>query len=155
MFDGTSLSKKKKEKNSQYERMWSGSNSTLKLLVCRNTSILSNFPYHPFFTIVKKYPQPSAEETANLANLHNCQKISKCFCLHFDVFSSGKRRKQLPLNFKTPTAEKIRNGVFLRLCNYERGSRSFRPFRLHNAQLAPRNFLAAGAAVAAGEPVRW
>lgn len=97
MFDGTSLSKKKKEKNSQYERLWSGSNSTLKLLVCRNTSILSNFPYHPFFTIAKKYPQPSAEETGNLANLHNCQKFQSVFACNLTYFlvENGENNSRL------------------------------------------------------------
>lgn len=73
--------------------MWSGSSSTLKILVCRNTSILSNFPYHPFFTIAKKYPQPSAEETANLTDLHNCHKFQSVFAfiLMYFLVENGEK----------------------------------------------------------------
>lgn len=77
--------------------MWSGSSSTLKILVCRNTSILSNFLYHPFFTIAKKYPQPSAEETANLTDLHNCHKFQSVFAFILMYFLVENGEKTTPI----------------------------------------------------------
>lgn len=67
VFDGTSLPKKR-GKSSQYERMWSGSDSTLKLLVCRNTSIRSNFS--SFFIFLQIQKKNSQENLCNFQIFH-------------------------------------------------------------------------------------
>lgn len=77
VFDGTSLPKKR-GKSSQFERMWSGSDSTLKLLVCKNTSIRSNFSR--FFTFLQIQKKNSQE---NLCNFQIFHEFLPLFLIYF------------------------------------------------------------------------
>lgn len=63
------------------------------------------FPVSPvFFTIAKKYPQPSAEETANLTNLHNCQKFQSVFAfiLTYLLVANGENNSRLISRCRQP-----------------------------------------------------